>query len=273
MSALLAGAAAVSISPRPDDLREGVYLGGFGSYRQRRATAVHDEPYCRALALSDGTTALVVAALDLVGASGPLLDAIRTEAARTTQLPASSIIIACTHSHASPDMQGLWGGVGAAYSSYIVSRAASAISDAHRALAPATAVAATTSLGGVVRNRRGWPETDETLTTLRFRTESGASIAALVNYACHPTASGPANTEVSRDWCGYAVDAVERELGGVAIYVNGAQGDVNPAVDGRFDAARSLGETVASAAVASLSSAEAGSAGRYPCGRSDCSGR
>jgi len=255
MSELLAGAASVAITPRPEDLREGVYLGGFGSYRQRRATAVHDEPRCRALALGDGSTAFVLASLDLVGAAGPLLAAIRDDAARLTHLPASNIVIACTHSHAIPDMQGLWGGTGRAYETHVAHRAASAIWQAFSAMAPATAAAATKSLGSVVRNRRGWPETDETLTTLRLTSPAGAPVATLVNYACHPTASGPSNTEVSRDWCGYTVDAVERELGGVAIYVNGAIGDVNPAVDGGFEHAQSLGETVARAALSSLSSA------------------
>lgn len=257
MSGLLAGAAVASIAPRPDDLREGVYLGGFGSYRQRRATGVHDEPQCRALAITDGTTAFALAVLDLVGASGPLLAAIRDDAARLTHLPPSSIIVACTHSHASPDMQGLWGGTGSAYQTHVAHRAAVAIWQAHQAMAPATALAATTSLGGVVRNRRGWPETNETLTTLRFVAPSGASVATLVNYACHPTASGPANTEVSRDWCGYAANVVERELGGVAVYVNGAVGNVNPAVNGGFDAAQALGEAVARKSIESLHAADA----------------
>ncbi|MDP9238872.1 MAG: hypothetical protein M3P30_15985 [Chloroflexota bacterium] len=256
MTEILAGASSVSIAPRPGDLRDGVFLGGFGTYRQRRATGVHDEPCCRALALSDGTTTFVLAVLDLVGASGPLLDAIRAEAARLTHLPAGSILVACTHSHASPDMQGLWGGTGRAYAAYLVDRAAIAIGRAYQALAPATGIVATSSLIGGVRNRRGWPDTDETLTALRFTSPEGRIVATLINYACHPTASGPANTEVSRDWCGYTVDAVERESGGVAVYVNGAIGDVNPAADGGFDAARALGETVASAAMASLSAPE-----------------
>ena len=218
---LLAGAACVSIGPRPDDLRDGVWLGGFGSFRERRATAVHDEPQARALALSDGATTFVLAALDLIGASGPLLASIREDAARLTDVPPEHILIACTHSHASPDTQGLWGGIGDAYRTHIAHRAASAIWEAHRALAPAQASAASTQLHGVTKNRRGWPETDDALTTLRFASPEGAPIATLMNFACHPTSSGSSNTEVSRDWCGYAVDAVERETGGVAIYVNG----------------------------------------------------
>jgi hypothetical protein len=253
---LLAGAARVSIGPRPDDLREGVWLGGFGSYRERRASGVHDDPQCRALALSDGETTFVLAVLDLIGASGPLLSSIRADAARLTGLPPEQILIACTHSHASPDTQGLWGGIGEAYRTHIAHRAASAIWEAHRALAPAQACAASTLLHGVTKNRRGWPETDDTLTSLRLTSPDGAPIATLVNFACHPTSSGSSNTEVSRDWCGYAVDAVERESGGVAVYVNGAIGDANPAEANGFDASERLGAAVAEAAIASLHSAE-----------------
>jgi hypothetical protein len=246
---LMAGAATASIAPRAEDLREGVYLGGFGSYRQRRATGVHDEPMCRALALSDGTTAFVFAVLDLVGASGPLLASIRADASRLTKLPPERILIACTHSHASPDMQGLWGGTGDAYETHVAHRAASAIWEAMQHLEPATAEASTAALDGVVRNRRGWPETDTTLTVLRLARPDGGIIATLTNYACHPTASGPANTEVSRDWCGYASDAIERETSAPAMYVNGAVGDVNPARDGGFDAAAATGNAVAAAAL------------------------
>ncbi len=254
---LLAGAAVASIAPRAGDLSAGVYLGGFGSYRNRRATGVHDEPRCRALALSDGTLTLAIAALDLVGASGPLLTSIRDDASRLTGIAPERIIVCCTHSHASPDLQGLWGGVPASYRTHVAHRAASAIWEAVQALSPATMTAATATLDGHVRNRRGWPETDIALTALRFTGAGGWPVATLVNYACHPTASGPANTEVSRDWCGYAVDAVERALGGPALYVNGAIGDVNPARDGGFDAAEVLGAAVARRTVEALETATA----------------
>ncbi|MEX2247869.1 MAG: hypothetical protein WEC75_14435 [Dehalococcoidia bacterium] len=253
---LRAGAGCASIAPRPEDLRDGLYLGGFGAYRERRANGVHDAPQCRVMAVSDGTNAFALAALDLVGASGPLLAAIRTDAAGMSGLAPESIILACTHSHASPDTQGLWGGVGEAYRTHLSQRAVSAIVEAYGAMKPARGSAATTSLAGVTRNRRGWPETDETLTSLRFATPGGEPIGTIINYACHPTASGRENVQVSRDWCGYAVDAVEQAVGGVALYMNGAIGDVSPARDGGFEAAQSLGEAVAERALASLASAD-----------------
>jgi hypothetical protein len=181
---------------------------------------------------------------------------VREDAARLTRIAPERIIVACTHSHASPDLQGLWGGVADAYRTHVAHRSASAIWEAQQALAPATLGAATTHVDGGVRNRRGWPETDTTLTTLRITDGGGSTVATIVNFACHPTASGGANTWVSRDWCGYAVDAVEAATGGIALYVNGAIGDVNPAEDGSFDATQRLGEAVAAAALGSLDAVE-----------------
>ena len=256
MSGLLAGAARRSIGPRPEDLRAGVYLGGFGSYRQRRATGVLDEPQCRALVLSDGTHAMAIAALDLVGASGPLLASIRRDAARVTDLRPESILFACTHSHASPDLQGLWGGVPDAYRDYIGREAVAAIAEAHAGMRPAAARAGSGTLSGWVQNRRGWPDTDETLTALVLRANDGGAIATVTNYACHPTAIGPGDARVSRDWCGFATDAIEAATGGVALYVNGAIGDANPARAGGVGEARALGEAVATTASALARDAE-----------------
>lgn len=253
---LLAGAATASIAPRAEDLERDVWLGGFGGYRSRRSSGVHDEPQCRSLAMSDGATAVVIAVLDLVGASGPLLAQIREDAARLTDIDPAHIIVSCTHSHASPDLQGLWGGVPAGYRTHIAHRASSAIWQAAQALAPARASAASTSFAGHVRNRRDWPETDTALTALSLTARSdGRRIGTLVNYACHPTATGRDNTDVSRDWCGYTVDAIEREAGGVAVYINGAIGDVAPGGDGGFDAAETLGTAVAAKTLEGLASA------------------
>jgi hypothetical protein len=256
MTDLLAGAAQISLRPERADLDEGVYLGGFGSYRQRRATGVLDEPQCRVLAISDGTTTLVIAALDLVGASGPLLAAIRAGASEATGLASANILLACTHSHGSPDTQGLWGGIPPAYAARIIEQSIAAISEAVRAIVPARIAAASTAFSGLVRNRRDWPQTDTALTSMRVTTMDGGAIATLVNYACHPTAIGSESTEISRDWCGFTADIVEREMGGVAMYINGALGDANPLYSGSTHHAKTLGTSVAAWAIESLQEAE-----------------
>lgn len=252
-----AGAAAVQITPLPEHLHEALYLGGYGGYRARQTTGVHDNLFARALALADGEAPLVIVALDLVGLSHRHQDEIQRRAARETGVPSDRILIACTHSHASPDFQGLWGGVPGAYAAYLRRRAVGAIAEAVAQMGEATGVVASTQLSRLVKNRRGWDHTDTDLVVLQFRRPQGPAVATLVNYACHPTVTTEDNLEVSCDFPRYLVDAVEATAGGVAIFVNGAQGDANPATTGDFAEARRMGEAVAEAALSTLDGSEA----------------
>ncbi len=248
-----AAAATAPISPLPKHLEEGVYLGGYGGYRSRRATGIHDDICARALVLSDDSTTMALVALDLVGISHAHLAHIQRKASRQTGIPLDNILIAGTHSHASPDMQGLWGGVPPAYHAYLRSQVISTINQAASDLRDARGVAASTQLGGIVCNRRGWDHTDTQLTALQLRAADGAPIASLVNFACHATVTTADNLLVSCDFPHFLVHTLEREFGGVALYVNGAQGDVIPATSGDFDEARRFGERVAAAATDALS--------------------
>ncbi len=256
MTDLRAGAAKRSIAPTAEHLAEGVWLGGFGSYRQRRATGVLDAPECRVLALADGGSGLVIAALDLIGARGPLLASIRDGAAAATGLAPEHIFVTCTHSHASPDTQGLWGGVPAGYERHVVGEAVGAIAEAWASMREAELRAASVVFDGLVRNRRDWPITDTTLSVLRLLTPDGALIATLANYACHPTAIGSESAEISRDWCGFAVDIIEQAAGGIAVFVNGAIGDVNPLFSGGVNHAKTLGQSLAAWVLEALPAAK-----------------
>jgi hypothetical protein len=77
----------------------------------------------------------------------------------------------------------------------------------------------------------------------------------VVNVACHPTVLPGANQLVSSDFPHGLRRALEGELGGIVLYVNGAQGDVVPTEGGDFATARALGERFAAAAVQALASA------------------
>ncbi len=56
----------------------------------------------------------------------------------------------------------------------------------------------------------------------------GVRVATLVNYACHGTVLGPDNLLVSADWIGVMRQEVERELGGLALFLQGAAANINP---------------------------------------------
>lgn len=251
-----AGAAAVPITPLAEHLAGEVYLGGYGFYRSRPAEGKHDELWARTLVLAEGDTRLAIVALDLVGISNIQLAAIRAEAAAATGLPPANILIASTHTHHSPDLQGLWGGAPAAYKEHLRHQAVLSIRQAAASQGEARLEAASSRLTGVTRNRRGWDDTDDVLTVLRLTRADGEPLATLVNFGVHPTVMGPDNRLVSCDFPCYLREALERELGGVALYVNGAEGDSEPNVSGDFAAAQAYGQAMAEAALLALRDAQ-----------------
>ncbi|MBI2913907.1 MAG: neutral/alkaline non-lysosomal ceramidase N-terminal domain-containing protein [Chloroflexi bacterium] len=240
-----AGAAAVPISPLPEHLRARLYLGGYDGYLGRPAAGIHDELYARAFVLSQGDVTLALVVLDLVGMANSHIARIRRAAARRLGLPEASFLVACTHSHASPDLQGLWGGVSSEYSSHVRRQAVQAILRAAESAAGASLRVASGRAQGHTVNRRGWPQTDETLTVLQARDSRRKPIATIVNFAAHPTVTQEENLLISRDFPGVLVDGLEGDLGGVVLFVNGDQGDSNPNVGGDFAAMRRYGEALA----------------------------
>jgi len=88
---------------------------------------------------------------------------------------------------------------------------------------------------------------------VRVDGESGRSIATLFTAAAHPTVLPPSNDSLSAGYPGIARRDVERERGGVAIFLAGPLGDqgpgIDPAIDDPFSQARELGARLASAVV------------------------
>ena len=69
------------------------------------------------------------------------------------------------------------------------------------------------------------PRDDEAM-AVAVRDASGAPIASLFQYACHPTCLG--GYELSADWPGAATRSVEAATGAPCLFVQGCCGDVRP---------------------------------------------
>jgi hypothetical protein len=80
---------------------------------------------------------------------------------------------------------------------------------------------------GLSINRRGHPY-DPWFTALDVLGADGARVATIANLSIHPVALGPECLAVSTDWVGPFRRALEARLGGRAVMLQGAQGDVNP---------------------------------------------
>jgi hypothetical protein len=271
---LVAGAAAEDITPPP-----GCNLAGFGF--ERRATAVRDPLFARALVLASGGTPLALVALDLIGLS----------AARTARLKAlltarhpDHVWLVSTHNHQSPDTLGLWGpgllgvfprksGLDLAYLALVEERVLAAVERAVAAARPARlhlASAGFDAEGRWVHNERS-PVLDRELRVLLLTDQAGRTIATLAQHACHPETLWSDGTRVSADFCGVVCRRLEAELGGVGLYLNGALGAMVSAAVGhatpaaeREDLVDGLGEALGRAALALA--AEARRAGPQPSG-------
>jgi hypothetical protein len=266
-SGFVAGAAVEDITPAEP---EGVYLAGFAA--NRRAAGVRDPLAARALYLCDGETPLLLLSLDLIGLSRSRVERMRARIGGTHR---QNLVVHCTHNHQSPDTLGLWGksalgflpvasGLDDAYLDQVEAKAVRAAERAVAAAVPARLCFAQAEFdrqGRWARNEHG-PAQDRRVRLLQARATDGAVIATLLQYACHPETLWREGRVISADFCGACCRALEQELGGVGLYVNGALGAmVTTALDrSESEAERErfmegLGEALAALAIEKLARA------------------
>ena len=216
---LLAGAAALPIAAPP-----GAPIGGYPrlSYRSE---GVADEPMARALVLSDAGMAVAIASVDVLLVPAALREKVE---ARLADLRLDALLLAATHTHAGPgghwnDVLGARFGTGPydpALEEALAARIADAVRGAAAARAPALLSVAGDRHPELVRNRDGG-ERGGWLTALRLERPDGAVVGQVVVFPAHATVHGSANRKLSADWPG----ALARELPGVTVLLQGAEGD------------------------------------------------
>jgi neutral ceramidase len=243
---LKAGAARISIVP-PFPTQ----MGGFHD-RIKNFQGVHDELFARALVLDNGGTRLVFIGSDLMAIDAELVRLAREAITQATQIPAAQILISCTHNHSAPSYyQKSKPGeddVEPSLKKFLAKQFSSVAIEAHQNLAPARIGFGAGSLIGATRNRQQRNDLiDPQVGVLRVEsTEGRKTIATLFNFTGHPVIIGSTNMFLSGEYPGAASRAVENLLGGVAIFAQGACGDitVNRSGDPFMEIER-LGRTVA----------------------------
>ncbi len=144
-----------------------------------------------------------------------------------------NLTVASLHVHEGPDTMGLWGpkegvsGIDEAYNSFVVERTAQAAADAVLALRPATLRLAKThpaELDTFIDDSRPPVVHDAEIIVLSATGVDGKPIATLVNWANHPETLGSRNTAITSDYSGFLRTELERRLGGIAVFINGAVG-------------------------------------------------
>lgn len=192
----------------------------------------------RAMVFQQGDTKVAIVQLDLLGFPSVLCQRVQKQ---VPGIPADNILIGSTHTHSAPDCYGFPGLDGKAsgnlkYMDFVCNQAASAIKSAIENLQPAHLKIATGEAKGKIAYNYYAPELyDPRMSVIQAITPAGKTICTLVNYAVHPEVLGNGVGLVSPDLVGPLCDQLEADLGGMGMFMNGAQGGMITADNRRLD--------------------------------------
>ena len=257
---LQAGVARADITPPV-----GGPMYGYAVRGSNVSLGVHDPLFAKALVVDDGSTKLAIVSLDMGAMTRMSTDNVRKIVLEQTGI--EHVILAVTHSHSTPQAV-----------SDFPSSESPWIRDTERKIADVIIEAdhnlqqARIGMGrGEVReghNRRLvradgevmmlWTNRDR-LPTAPLDYELGViqitghdePIATLINFTCHPVVLGPENLLISADYPGALMRMIEAEIGGQAMFLQGAPGDINPFWDktppneGGFEEVEKMGRAIA----------------------------
>ncbi|HEX4904478.1 MAG TPA: hypothetical protein VFU93_03430, partial [Acidimicrobiales bacterium] len=232
------------------------------------AHEVRDDLEVRAVFVGDDHHGACLLVCDLLGMSHHFADPVRDAVGAALGLGRAAVLTSCVHTHAGPSAMAGTEALGwptpDGYRALLVERCVAAASEAKAVAADAALRFGRWALpSGLSINRRGHPY-DPWFTALDVLGADGR-IAIIANISIHPVALGPECLAVSSDWVGAFRIALERRVGGRAVLLQGASGDVNPHHVHRqgndcrgdlFAEADELGAELAEAVDGALSSAE-----------------
>jgi len=202
-------------------------LAGY-ALRSATCTGSHDPLCARILVIDDGRRAVVLVVLDLLYVPTTLDAQVRAAVGAAAGVDTAAVQVSATHTHSGPANLATDPQVQAR----VVDAAREAAAAARASAAPAILASATRTVTAVGANRRSPTGfVDDTARIIVARAADGShTIATVVSFACHATVLGHRSTESSADFPGAMCRLLERQVGGTAIYLQGAAGDVNPVV-------------------------------------------
>ena len=240
MGYLRAGTGRSDITPAP-----GTPQGIWGAQLHQRGVGADMPLYATALAMTDGETTALVIDVDVIGFNeewaGKVMDAV----VELTGVGRESVRVSASHTHSGPKTmrlevvsEGLE--MGLEYLESLPRRIAGAGWQALQNLRPVRVAAGTGACGINVNRRvtmgdgrvvvgRNWARpVDRAVRVVRVDDLDEQPVAVIVHYACHPTIMAWENEWFTPDFPGVVREVVERELGGMCLYLQGAAGSVGP---------------------------------------------
>ena len=222
---LRAGAAVRKITPDP--LLP--VSGGIGI--PDPVTGKKGDLFAHALVFEKGDSRIAIISVDNIGWTSVLGDRSR---ALIKGIQPQNILISATHTHSAPDAYGFPDEQGKSYADlnyldWCTKQIADAANEAVKNLQPAALKISVGEARGKIAYNYYAPDLyDPRCGVIQAiaadGTKKGKPIATLVNYAIHPEVIGPDRGILSPDLCGPLYERIEMKTGGMAIFINSAQG-------------------------------------------------
>ncbi len=243
--------------------------GGVGT--PKPVTQKNGNLFVRVMVLEKGETRVAIVGIDNLGWPAILGDKSRV---LIKGIPPENILIGATHTHSAPDAYGFPNEKGEVladmkYLGWCVQQIADAVNEAVENLEPAILkIAVGEAKGKIAYNYYAPRLYDPRCGVIQAIGVKGKNkdkvISTLVNYAIHPEVIGNGRGILSPDVCGPLYDRIESKVGGIAVFMNGAQGGMVTADNRRpngeeasdYEECVRIGELLADQALSIVENAE-----------------
>jgi Neutral/alkaline non-lysosomal ceramidase, N-terminal len=224
---------------------------------ERKMEGVHDPLLATAVVVDNGDKKIALCAVDHLGFDHRMVEEIRSK------VPGVEVMVSSSHTHSGAGAyldlpligERLAGPFDRKIRDMLVNQTVQAIKEGEAHLQEAKMGIGYGLAPNLNTFRSTWPKgtiPSNEIAVIKFISTEGKTLAVLFNYAVHPTILSAKNTLFSADFVGYARNKIEEKMGGMALYLNGAQGDVGPnPLFGKeeYEKCQALGESLADSVI------------------------
>lgn len=221
-----------------------VNMGGF-SARTEKSQGVHDDLYSKCLMLDDDRTKCLIITLDLVGVDRFFAEEIKGKIEALFSIKKKDVLLSCIHTHSGPSTYPFPSFPSKPEKEYLEFLMKKIIINVQNTIAEAQEGTVEVDTGetyiGMNRRKKEGNEiiigpnytggVDRNLTVAIIKDKNDNVRVVLFNCGCHPTVMSSANLFLSADFPGATCKYIENVFPkSIAIFLQGAGGDVNPAI-------------------------------------------
>lgn len=227
---LRAGAAKIDITPPT-----GHPMWGYAVRKDAPSTGVREPLMARAVVLTVGKQSMALVGLDLGRApTRGSMASIRKQVKDATGI--DTLFLVASHTHHGPVLElDDWPTKEKPYVRTLEDKLVKVIIDANKNRVPARLGVSAHEMT-FNRNRhskRPNPPVDHEMLIARIDAADGKPIAHLVHFAAHPTMLPAGLREFTPDFPSYLCGHVDKDLGGICVFLQGAAGDLSPNPQGQ----------------------------------------